>query len=78
MQRPERVVLTGVSALACGITAYYIGGDYKYFIPGIKYHVFETMSIFTIPITIMAVLTNITALKRLFAAKEALEKNGSL
>ena len=78
MQRPERVVLTGVSALACGITAYYIGGDYKYFIPGIKYHVFETMSVFTIPITIMAVLTNITALKRLFAARKALEAKGRI
>lgn len=75
MQRPERVVLTGVSALACGITAHFIGGDYKYFIPGVKYHIFETISVFTIPITIMAVLTNITAIRRLFAAKEALEKN---
>ncbi|MEO6845104.1 MAG: CDP-alcohol phosphatidyltransferase family protein [Ginsengibacter sp.] len=78
MQRPERVVLIGVSALACGITAHFIGGDYKYFISGIKYHVFETMSIFTIPITIMAVLTNITALKRLFAAKNALEKKDKI
>jgi CDP-diacylglycerol--glycerol-3-phosphate 3-phosphatidyltransferase len=74
MQRPERVVLTGVSALACGVTAYFIGGDYKLFIPGFKYHVFETMSVFTIPITIMAVMTNITALKRLFDAKKALEE----
>lgn len=78
MQRPERVVLTGLSALACGITAYFIGGDYKYFIPGVKYHVFETMSVFTIPITIMAVLTNITALRRLFAAKKALEEKEKL
>jgi CDP-diacylglycerol---glycerol-3-phosphate 3-phosphatidyltransferase len=78
MQRPERVVLTGVSALACGITAWFIGGDYKYFIPGLRYHVFETMSVFTVPVTIMAVLTNITALKRLFNAKKALEKKKSL
>lgn len=78
MQRPERVVLTGVSALACGITAHFIGGDFKFFIPGIKYHVFETMTVFTLPITIMAVLTNITALKRLFAAKKALEIKGSI
>ncbi len=77
MQRPERVVLMGVSALACGITAHFIGGDYKYFIPRIKYHVFETMSVFTIPITIMAVLTNITALKRLFEAKKALGKSNN-
>jgi len=73
MQRPERVVLTGVAALACGITASVIGGDYKLFIPGIKYHVFETMSIFTIPLTVMAILTNITAIKRLMDAKTSLE-----
>jgi len=73
MQRPERVVLTGVSALACGITAHYIGGDYRLFIPGIPFHVFETMSVFTIPITVMAVMTNITAIGRLRDARKALE-----
>ncbi len=74
MQRPERVVLTGVSALACGITAHFIGGNYKGYINAIPFHVFETMSIFTLPITIMAVLTNITAIKRLFDAKKYLAK----
>jgi len=74
MQRPERVVLTGVSALACGIVASIIGGDYKLYIPGIRIHVFETMSIFTIPLTVMAVLTNITAIKRLLDAKKAMEE----
>jgi CDP-diacylglycerol---glycerol-3-phosphate 3-phosphatidyltransferase len=73
MQRPERVVLTGISAIACGITAYFIGGDFKYFIPGLPFQVFETMTVFTLPITVMAVLTNITALKRLYAAKKALD-----
>ncbi|CAM3646796.1 CDP-alcohol phosphatidyltransferase family protein [Mucilaginibacter galii] len=73
MQRPERVVTIGVCALACGISAQYIGGDYKLFIPGIKYHVFETMSIFTFPITILAVLTNLTAFRRLMDAKKALD-----
>jgi CDP-diacylglycerol--glycerol-3-phosphate 3-phosphatidyltransferase len=34
------------------------------------------MSIFTIPLTVMAVLTNITAIKRLLAAKKALEAQG--
>jgi CDP-diacylglycerol--glycerol-3-phosphate 3-phosphatidyltransferase len=78
MQRPERIVLTGLSALACGITAHFTGGDYKYFIPGISFHVFESMSVFTIPIAIMAVLTNITALKRLLHAKKTLEKRGAI
>ena len=73
MQRPERVVLTGLSAMACGIAGHYIGGDYKYFVPFFRYHIFETMTIFTLPLTIMAILTNVTALKRLMHAKKALE-----
>jgi CDP-diacylglycerol---glycerol-3-phosphate 3-phosphatidyltransferase len=43
-------------------------------VKGIRYHVFETMSVFTIPITILAVLTNITAYKRLMDAKRALDQ----
>jgi CDP-diacylglycerol--glycerol-3-phosphate 3-phosphatidyltransferase len=73
MQRPERVVLVGVSAIACGIVAHYIGGNYKLYVPGIPFQVFETISVFTIPITVMAVLTNITAFNRLREAQRALE-----
>lgn len=73
MQRPERVVTIGVFAIACGIAGQFLGGDYKIYVPGISFHVFETMSIFTIPITIMALLTNITAVKRLQEAKKGLE-----
>ena len=76
MQRPERVILIAVSALACGITGHFIGGNYKYYMPGIPFHVFETMTIFTLPISVMAVLTNITAIKRLLDAKKALEAKG--
>lgn len=76
MQRPERVILIAFSALACGITGHFIGGDYKYYMPGISFHVFETITIFTLPISIMAVLTNITAIKRLLDAKKALESKG--
>ncbi len=73
MQRPERVVMTGLSAIACGVAGHYIGGDYKYFVPFFRYHVFETMTIFTLPLTIMAVLTNITAIRRLMHAKKELD-----
>ena len=72
MQRPERVVLLGASALACGISSAWLGGDYKLFVPGIPFHVFETMSIFTFPIAVLAVLANITAVARLRQAKRAL------
>jgi CDP-diacylglycerol--glycerol-3-phosphate 3-phosphatidyltransferase len=73
MQRPERVVTIGLFAIICGVSSLYIGGNYKLYAPGIKYHVFETMSIFTIPITILAVLTNITAANRLRDAKKSLD-----
>lgn len=73
MQRPERVVLLGVSALLCGIIGNYIG-DYKLFIPGIPFQMFESISIFTIPITVLAILTNITAINRLRDSRKALEK----
>jgi CDP-diacylglycerol--glycerol-3-phosphate 3-phosphatidyltransferase len=74
MQRPERVITIGLFAMVCGISSLYIGGDYKLYVPGIKFHVFETMSIFTIPLTILAVLTNITAFKRLTDARKTLSK----
>lgn len=74
MQRPERVVLVGTSALICGLISKSIGGDYKLYISGISFHVFETMSIFTIPMTVLAVLTNVTAYHRLMEAKRALDE----
>lgn len=74
MQRPERVVLIAVSAIACGITYYFIGADYKILIPGTSFQVFETMSVFSFPIAVMAVLTNITAINRLKDAKKAIEE----
>ena len=78
MQRPERVILVGTSALACGIASTYLGGDYKLFIKGIPFHVFETMSILTIPITVLAVLTSLTAYHRLMDARVALDKMDQL
>jgi CDP-diacylglycerol--glycerol-3-phosphate 3-phosphatidyltransferase len=74
MQRPERVVTLGLFAMLCGVVSLYIGGDYKLYIPGIKFHVFETMSIFTFPIVALAILTNVTAFRRLMDAKKALEQ----
>ncbi|PWT77872.1 MAG: CDP-alcohol phosphatidyltransferase [Bacteroidetes bacterium] len=74
MQRPERVVTVGIAAIACGVTSHFIGGNYKLFVKGIPFHIFETMSIFTIPLTILAVLTNITAINRLRDAKKAIEQ----
>ena len=73
MQRPERVVLLGVSALLCGLASAWLGGDFKLYAPGTSVQVFETMSIFTFPVAVMAVMTNITAVNRLRDAGKALE-----
>ena len=78
MQRPERVVTIGLCAILCGVSSLYIGGDYKLYVPGIKFHIFETMSIFTIPIMGVAVLTNITAFKRLMDAKKSILEKDNL
>src|SRR5476651_142766 len=72
MQRPERVITIGLCAILCGVTSLYIGGNYKLYMPGIRYHVFETITIFTFPIVAMAFLTNITAFKRLTSARKNL------
>lgn len=74
MQRPERVITIGVSALACGCFAPLLGSDYKVYVTGIPVHVFETMSIFTLPLVVMAIMTNVTAFNRLTDAKKALEE----
>ena len=77
MQRPERVVLVGTSALLCGVLAPHIGPDFKWRVEGIPFHLFETMSIFTIPLTVLAVLTNLTAYHRVMEAKRELDTKDS-
>ena len=73
MQRPERVILIGLSGVACGVFSYYKGGNYKLFIKGVPFHILETMSIFTLPLVALAILSNITAINRLRDAKKALD-----
>jgi phosphatidylglycerophosphate synthase len=76
MQRPERVIIIGVSALACGIASGWLGGNFKISWPNINFPVFETMSIFTIPVTVMAFLANATAIGRLRDARRTLNARG--
>ena len=77
MQRPERVIIIGVSALACGIASHWMGGDFKIYFPDTRFPAFETISIFTIPVTIMAFLANWTAIGRLRDAKKTLEERAA-
>jgi len=71
MQRPERIITLGVSGIICGL-AYGWYGDLIWHIEGIPFHVFETMSFFTMPIALLAVLANYTAYTRLMHCKRAL------
>ncbi len=73
MQRPERILLIGISGLACGLTSHFIGSDFKVTVAWLPFPLFETITIFTFPIFILSILTNITAINRLQAAKKMLE-----
>lgn len=67
MQRPERIIVIGLSALLCGIIAHYTGGEKKWTWEAFSWFSIETISIFTIPLSIVAILANYTAFQRLYA-----------
>ncbi len=67
MQRPERILLIGISAILYGIVYHYTG---TFKIEWENLPVFENISIFTIPIFILAVLTNYTAYQRISYCKK--------
>lgn len=71
MQRPARVVTIGLSAMLCGITHFFIG-DVCFKLGDTSIVLFETISIFTLPLTAVAILSNITAFKRLNHVKQEL------
>jgi len=73
MQRPERILLIGISAVLCGLLADYTG-QFKYTIPGTGFPIFENITLFTFPIFVLAILTNWTAIQRLQESKTALDK----
>lgn len=73
MQRPARVVTIGAGAMFCGIAHFFIG-DVCFKLSGTSIVLFETISIFTVPLTVVAVFSNITAIKRLNHVKHELNK----
>lgn len=62
MQRPERVVLTGLGALCCGIFSPLLANNKP----------FEPILIFVIPLLFVAVFSNITAFSRLNHCRKVL------
>jgi len=76
MQRPERILIVGVSAILCGITSNVIGYDFKIDVNWLPFPLFETITVFTFPLFILAIGANITAYRRLIYAKKQLLKSG--
>lgn len=75
MQRPERVLLIGIAAVACGVFSKVYGGSYKIDMDGLPFPLFETITIFTLPIFILAIMANITAIRRLLHARTTILKS---
>lgn len=73
MQRPERILLIGISAILCGMTSHFFGGDFKMEVDWLPIPLFEPIIVFTLPIFILAILANITAIRRLLHSKKQLE-----
>ncbi|MDR0974009.1 MAG: CDP-alcohol phosphatidyltransferase family protein [Prevotellaceae bacterium] len=62
MQRPERVVLTGVGALACGISSYWITESYV------------SMWLFVGVLALVGLLSNLTAIGRLNRSRRSMQR----
>ncbi|MBN1650908.1 MAG: CDP-alcohol phosphatidyltransferase family protein [Bacteroidales bacterium] len=65
MQRPERVLTIAITAILYGIISANVG-EFKIIVDWLPFPFIENISIFTIPIFIMAILTNYTAIQRLY------------
>lgn len=74
MQRPERIVLIGVSAMICGIVAGVTGGNQKLLVDWLPFAIVETISIFIYPLAIVALLSNVTAIRRLMHSRRLLQE----
>jgi CDP-diacylglycerol---glycerol-3-phosphate 3-phosphatidyltransferase len=73
MQRPERVITLGLSSIICGLVASNKGGSYKWYFFGTDGYAVETIAFFTLPLLIIAILANYTAIQRLNACKRYLK-----
>ena len=76
MQRPERVILISAGAILCGVF-YYFAGDYKIYVPWLSVPIFEPVLIFVIPLVIVAIFSNVTAIGRLNYCRKVLNEEDS-
>ncbi len=77
MQRPERILIIGVSAMLCGIFSSWTGGNYEVNVSWLPVPIFETIFIFSFPITLLAIFANVTAIRRLLYSKKELAAKSS-
>jgi CDP-diacylglycerol---glycerol-3-phosphate 3-phosphatidyltransferase len=73
MQRPERIILIGGSAVICGLVQNCFG-VFRYTFPNTDFSIWENITVFTFPIFLLAILANYTALQRLLHCKKELSK----
>jgi len=73
MQRPERILLIGIAGVATGIFSS-IYGEVRYTVDWLPIPIFETISIFTMPIFLLAIMANATAIRRLLHSKREIAK----
>jgi CDP-diacylglycerol--glycerol-3-phosphate 3-phosphatidyltransferase len=69
MQRPERILTIGISAILYGVVSHFTG-TFKITVNWLPFPLFENISLFTIPIFLLAILTNFTAFQRLYYCKK--------
>jgi len=73
MQRPERVIIISAGAILCGVF-YYFAGDYEILVSWLPFPLFEPIVILVVPIVIVAIFSNVTAIGRLNYCRKVLKE----
>ena len=73
MQRPERILIIGISGILCGIMSEILGSEFKIAVSWLPFPLIENITFFSFPIFVMAIMANITAISRLIHAKNILK-----
>lgn len=74
MQRPERIIIIGLSGVITGLISAFNNGNQKIYIEGLSFHIMETMSVFFIALLSVALFSNITAINRLRCCHDKLKE----
>ena len=73
MQRPERIIIISAGAILCGLF-YYFAGDYELYVSWLSFPIFEPIVLFVIPLVIVAIFSNVTAISRLNYCRKLLKE----